>query len=163
MNDVYYEQVDGVSMGNPLGPLFANMFMAELEKKHMKILRSLGVLFWRRYVDDIFVTLKSVLDAKKIQDYLNNIHPNIKFTTENKKNQSIPFLDVLIKKKHGRLHTEMYRKPTFTGVYLNWHSLTSKKYKIGLINCLLDRVYKIFSDPENKDLNKKNKITTSEK
>ena len=34
-NDVYYEQVDCVSMGNPLGPLFANMFMAELEKKNI--------------------------------------------------------------------------------------------------------------------------------
>ena len=151
-NGEYYEQIDGVSMGNPLGPLFANMFMAELEKTHMKKLISLGVLFWRRYVDDIFVTLKTVPDAKKIQDYLNNIHPNIKFTTENEKNQSIPFLDILIKKKRGRLHTEMYRKPTFTGVYLNWHSLTSKKYKTGLISCLLDRVYKICSEPENRDL-----------
>ena len=124
-NDEYYEQVDGVSMGNPLGPLFANMFMAELEKLNIDSLRVLGVLFWIRYVDDIFVILRSKSCAEKVQGYLNGIHPNIKFTTEHEKNHSIPFLDVLVKKKKGRLITEMYRKPTFTGVYLNWYSLTS--------------------------------------
>ena len=149
---VYYEQIDGVSMGNPLGPLFANIFMAELEKQHMDEIKSLSVLFWIRYVDDIFVTLKSHSDANEIQNYLNKIHPNIKFTTELEKYHSIPFLDVLVRRKKGRLHTEMYRKPTFTGVHLNWFSLTTKKYKIGLINCLLDRIWKICSDPENRDL-----------
>ena len=61
------------------------------------------------------------------------LHPNIKFTTEIEKNGCIPFLDVLVKRKGDRLETEMYRKPTFIGVYLHWDSLTSRKYKIGLI------------------------------
>ena len=39
----------------------------------------------------------------------------------------------------------MYHKKTFTGVYLNWTSLTSRKYKVGLIKCLLDRIWKICS------------------
>ncbi len=34
-NGEYYDQVDGVAMGSPLGPLFANIFMSHLEKKHM--------------------------------------------------------------------------------------------------------------------------------
>ena len=148
----YYEQIDGVSMGNPLGPLFANVFMANLEKNHMEQFEKLRVLVWKRYVDDIFVVLRSTASAKVVQDYLNGIHPNIKFTAEHEKNGSISFLDVLVKRKKGRLHTEMYRKPTFTGVYLNWHSLTSKRYKVGLIDCLLDRIDKICSDQETKDL-----------
>ena len=148
----YYEQIDGVSMGNPLGPLFANVFMAELESKNMDRLKSLGVVFWIRYVDDIFAILKSETCAEQVLSHLNIVHSNIKFTTEVEKNNSIPFLDVLVKRKKGRLHTEMYRKTTFTGVYLNWYSLTSKKYKLGLINCLLDRIWKICSDPEIIDL-----------
>ena len=36
-------------------------------------------------------------------------------------------------------------------MYLNWTSLTSKKYKIGLIFCLLDRIWKICSDQEDRD------------
>jgi hypothetical protein len=139
-------------MGNPLGPLFANIFMAELEKNNMERLKQLGVVFWIRYVDDIFVILKSSTNAMEVEKFLNSIHQNIKFTTENEKNRKLPFLDVLVINKHGRLHTEMYRKPTFTGVYLNWFSLTSKKYKVGLIGCLVDRIWKICSDPETREL-----------
>ena len=39
----------------------------------------------------------------------------------------------------------MYRKKTFTGTYLHWSSLSPRDYKIGLINCLLDRAYRICS------------------
>ena len=53
---VYYDQIDGVAMGSPLGPLFANVFMSDFERKYMDALKSLGVKFWLRYVDDIFAT-----------------------------------------------------------------------------------------------------------
>ena len=43
-NGKYYEQIDGVAMGSPLGPLFANIFMDEFEQTHMKKLPELGVL-----------------------------------------------------------------------------------------------------------------------
>ena len=46
----------------------------------------------------------------------------------------------------------MYHKKTFTGTYLNWTSLTDRKYKIGLIYCLLDRIWKICFDQEARDL-----------
>ena len=46
----------------------------------------------------------------------------------------------------------MYHKKTFTGTYLNWTSLTDRKYKIGLIYCLLDRIWKICSDPKDREL-----------
>jgi hypothetical protein len=52
----------------------------------------------------------------------------------------------------GSISTSTYRKPTFTGVMLNWNSLTSIKYKKGLINCLLDRSNKICSSNEQKIL-----------
>ena len=31
-NDKIYKQIDGVSIGSPLGPFIVNMFMTELEK-----------------------------------------------------------------------------------------------------------------------------------
>ena len=59
----YYDQVDGVAMGSPLGPLFANAFMYQFEKIHMPRLRELGIKRWHRYVDDIFATLNNKNDA----------------------------------------------------------------------------------------------------
>ena len=50
------------------------------------------------------------------------------------------------------IETLTYRKPTFTGVMLNWNSLTSIKYKTGLIRCLLDRSFKICSSERQKDI-----------
>jgi len=129
--------------------------MNELENRNMAELKELGVVFWKRYVDDIFGIINKKSDANKILDFLNSMHPNIKFTTELEKDKSIPFLDILVKRKFGRLHTEMYRKPTFTGTYLNWNSLTSRKYKTGLIRCLLDRIWKICSEPETRILETK--------
>ena len=56
-NEQYYDQIDGVSMGSPLGPLFANIFMVDFENKYMKNLKESGVNLWYRYVDDVFSTL----------------------------------------------------------------------------------------------------------
>ncbi len=144
----YYEQCDGVSMGSPLGPLFANMFMGTFEDKHMEELTKLGVEKWLRYVDDIFVILKDSSCHNKILDYINDQHISIQFTVELEKNESLPFLDIRVKKHSKGFVTSMYQKSTFTGVYLNWTSLTSRKYKLGLIYCIMDRIWKICSDTD---------------
>ena len=52
-------------MGSPLGPLFANIFMADFEEKHMENLKNLGVNIWLRYDDDVFATLDSPNNEKK--------------------------------------------------------------------------------------------------
>jgi hypothetical protein len=151
-NGKYYDQIDGVSMGSPLGPLFANIFMDNFENKHIEQLEALGVKVWYRYVDDIFSVLDNNTKAEEILQYLNNQHPNIKFTIEKEKNNKLPFLDTQVNRRSNGYFTTIYRKKTFTGVYLNWTSLTSKKYKLGLIYCLLDRIWKITTDIEQRDL-----------
>ena len=74
--------------------------------------------------------------------FLNSRHSNIKFTTELESNNKLPFLDVYVVRRVNKYITTVYRKKTFTGVYLNWNSLTSRKYKIGLINNLLNRIFR---------------------
>ena len=44
----------------------------------------------------------------------------------------------------------MYHKPTFTGVYLNWTSLTAIRYKLGAIKCHAERIWRICSDHEDR-------------
>jgi hypothetical protein len=138
-------------MGSPLGPLFANIFMDEFENKHMEKLKELGVQDWLRYVDDIFTTINNQKSSKDILDYLNNQHNCIKFTIEEEKNNQLPFLDTLVKRKEQGYFTTVYHKKTFTGVYLNWNSLTSRKYKIKLIYCLCDRIWKISQQEEDRN------------
>ena len=150
-NNDYFDQVDGVSMGSPLGPLFANIFMADFEKKTMQVLNKMGLNKWLRYVDDIFATLKDKTTANAILEYLNKQHPNIRFTIEKEESKSLPFLDTRVVRNSDRYITKIYRKKTFTGVYLNWKSLTARKYKIGLINCLLNRTWRICTTQDDRD------------
>ena len=150
-NGGFYDQVDGVAMGSPLGPLFANIFMVNFEKKHMAKLRELGVNIWLRYVDDIFATISDRQHAESVLNYLNVQHPNIRFTIEHEEDQKLPFLDTCVARHSNRFTTTVYRKKTFTGVYLNWTSLTSRKYKISLIRCLADRIWRICSEEEDRE------------
>ena len=58
-NSKFYKQVDGVSMGSPLGLALANIIITELESKIVKILGDKSfVKFYIRYVDDKMLLFK---------------------------------------------------------------------------------------------------------
>ena len=77
-------------MGSPLGPLFANVFMSDFERKHMSKLKERGVKLWLRYVDDVFATLSDKEQAANILHYLNEQQPNIRFTIEHEDRNKLP-------------------------------------------------------------------------
>ena len=58
-NGKLYDQIDGVAMGSPLGPTFANVFMCFLEDKYLSECPSqFKPALYRRYVDDTFCLFK---------------------------------------------------------------------------------------------------------
>ena len=67
-------------------------------------------LFYKRYVDDSFLIFKSHDQIDKFLNYLNNKHPNIKFTSDVEENNGLPF-------ENNIISSSMYRKPTLTGLY----------------------------------------------
>ena len=73
------------------------------------------------------------------------LHANLKFTVENSTNGKLPFLDVDVTIDRDGVHTGVYRKPTHTGVFLNFKAIVPYKWKFGLIHCLIHRAYKICS------------------
>ena len=76
--------------------------------------------------------------------FLNNRHLNIKSTIEKQKNHSIAFLDVFLSGINNQnLTLQTYYKSTYTGLLLNFKSFTSFSYKISLIKCQIDRLFKI--------------------
>ena len=141
----YYDQIDGVAMGSPLGPVLANLFMGFHEKRWLDQFQFCDVLLYRRYVDDIICLFNSEQDADQFFKFLNAQHPNIKFTFEKEKDGKLVFLDVLISKTDQDLCTSVYRKMTSVGLYTNFVSFTPYSYKIGLIKTLIHRTYEISS------------------
>ena len=126
-NNETYIQVDGVAMGSPLGPVLANLFMVELETSVIPNLNN-KVKLWKRFVDNI-CCLARLEYIDNILLALNSCHKNIKFTFEIEKDNTIPFLDILIKRKPGMIETTVYRKKTRTNLYMNWYSFVHKSWK----------------------------------
>ena len=128
-------------MGSPLAPALANIFMDFNKTKWPDEYNLNKPKFYLRYVDDILAAFHNEQDSL---NFLNNRHPNIKFTTEKQINHFITFLDVVISGINKQdLTFQTYHKSTYTGLFFNFKSFTSFSYKISLIQCLIDRSFKI--------------------
>ena len=140
----FFDQIDGVAMGSPLAPVLANLFMGHHERIWLENYKASSILLYRRYVDDTFCLFDTEHDATLFFDYINDRHPNIRFTMEKEMDKKIPFLDVMIDNSQPLSPiTRVYRKKTFTGLLTNYFSFTPFSYKLGLIRTLVDRTYKI--------------------
>ena len=52
---------------------------------------------------------------------------------------------MLVDRNNDKIHTSVYRKPTFTGVYTHYHSFLPSMYKFGLLSSILFRYFSICS------------------
>ena len=116
-NEVLYKQKDEVAMGSSQCPTLANVFLCFNEKKWPeKCPPEFKPVFYKRYVDDIFVLFKSTDHLIKFRNYFNTCHPNMSFSFEEQKNGKMSF-DVQISRENGKFLTKVYHKPTFSGFY----------------------------------------------
>ena len=84
-----------------------------------------------RYVDDDFAVFDDNPAVDSFLNVLNNLHNYIKFTVE-KSAASIHFLDVDMKVNNdGTSETCVWRKPTHTGLFLNFNAACHVKWKSG--------------------------------
>ena len=73
--------------------------------------------------------------------HLNSLRPSIQFTMEMEENDSLPFLDTLIKRgAGGMIDFSVYRKPTHTDRYLQYSSHHPHHVKGGMVSGLFHRV-----------------------
>ena len=145
-NQQFYQQIDGVAMGSPLGPTLANIFMSYHEKSWLENCPiSFKPVYYKRYIDDIFVMFTSPGHIDLFKNYMNTCHDSINFTSEVEVQNKMPFLDFEFFREDGRIKSTVYRKPTFTGVYSHFESLLPLVYKKGLIFTLLYRIFHICS------------------
>ena len=120
--DELFRQIDGVAMGSPLAPTLANMFISHLEKTWLNASNRNAPVQYYRYVDDIFCVFDAdKQDFKEFFRFINNYHSNIKFTYECDPSK-LPFLDVNITTRDGRIERCVYRKPTYTNLVLNFNA-----------------------------------------
>ena len=105
-----------MAMGSVLGPTMAAFAMDMLESTFDNYVGN-SPLFYRRYVDDCLALFTSHEDAYNFLNYLNSLHPSLKFTIEHEQaDGSINFLDTRISHdEDGHIAVEWTLKDTNTG------------------------------------------------
>ena len=134
-------------MASPLGPTLANIFFCYHESNWLKdCLKNFKPIYYKRYVDDIFVLFKKPEHVQFFLEYINKKHKNIKFSIETELNRSLSFLDVKIFRENDKFVTSVFKKDTFCGVHTNFISFIPLEYKFGLVHTLLNRCFNLSSD-----------------
>ena len=145
-NDNYYQQIEGMGMGSPLGPTFANVFMCFHESNWLiDCPPEFKPLHYFRYLDDTFLLFKEKSHSDSFFSYLNSQHPSINFTIELEKDDKLPFLDVMIRRHGNSFSNSVFRKPTFTGLGTSFFSHSCQSFKVNGIHTLLHRAFNVCS------------------
>ena len=115
------QQLSGTAIGTKFAPPYACIFMDKLETNFLKT-QTLQPLVWFRYIDDVFfLWTYGEGNLKRFLEELNNYDPKIKFTHEYSKKE-IPFLDLKVGIKDGKIITDLYVKDTDRHQYLHYTS-----------------------------------------
>ena len=146
-NNIYYKQVDGLAMGSPLSATLANIFLCYYERTWIgECPLQFKPLYYKRFMDDTFIVFDNSEQATNFLTYMNNRHPNIKFTMEVENDNKLPFLDLLIEKSETTLNVNIYRKPSYTDLGVNFLSACYMKYKLNTFKTFFHRAYKLTSN-----------------
>ena len=140
-----YQQIDGVSMGTPLGPMVANFYMCHLENNCFQNCPQIKPPTYCRYIDDIFVVIDNFKQLENSKSYFDE-HSKLSFTYEIESCKEFSFLDTILRRNKEQLRSAVYRKPTNIGECLNYNSICPNKYKTEVIKNFLHKAYNICFD-----------------
>ena len=143
-NGEFFKQKFGMQMGNCLSPVMSSIYMEYFELRIANAIIPENV-FWKRYVDDTFVILKSFHNIDEIVEHLNDLVPSIKFTVEKEENKSIAFLDVTVIRHENSFKFKVYRKSTNNNLIINAHSTHSESVKQSSLRSMFLRAHHICS------------------
>jgi len=137
-NGICYKQIFGTPMGSPLSPVIADLVLQGLEIVAINNL-PFPLPFYYRYVDDIILAAPSnSLDT--LLRIFNSQHSRLQFTMEIERDKKISFLDLTFINDEGTIIFDLYKKPTFSGRYLNYRSHHPLNHKKGVIYGLTDKI-----------------------
>ena len=112
-NNKHYKQKYGISMGNKAAPSIANIYVFILEDNFLTIYRPY-IFTYYRYIDDIFIIIKSDFDIKILITHFGYLRLNVVG------GKLVNFLDLVISLNPFtcQLKFNLYIKPTFTFSYV---------------------------------------------
>ena len=161
--DLMFKQIHGTAMGTPMAPTIANLFMGWLERSIISN-SPMDIAEWKRYIDDIItIWLHGEDKLTEFMEWLNSLHPTIKFTHSFGRT-NVPFLDIsLTIDENGQIKTDLFVKKTDAAMILPFYSCHPRHCvrSIPYSQCLrLRRLCSKDEDFHSRCLELKEKLTT---
>ncbi|KII67776.1 hypothetical protein RF11_11176 [Thelohanellus kitauei] len=137
-NGELYSQTNGISMGAPYSPALANIYLLNFD---LEVSSSPNVIFYRRYIDDVFLILKrnKPVPVSSLESL------RLKFG-EIQRGNVVTFLDLVIwNSEHSISYATHFKKlHAFNYIHAaSWHSWATKK---GMIHSQFMRIIKTNSN-----------------
>jgi hypothetical protein len=128
-------------MGSPISITIAEIYLQYLENIYIKHwLDGKEILFYKRYVDDILIAYDQEKIDEKISQRINGTENNLKFKMTTEVNNTINYLDILIRRNIIKITIEMYRKPTETRTVIHFKSNHPHEHKIAAFLYYINRI-----------------------
>ena len=149
-NNDFYTSNEGLIMGNPLSPLLAEIFMNFLENKISQHSNFKYFLYWYRYVDDVIACFSGTdRQLNSFLEFINKLHPNIKFTIELESQNSINFLDLTVTREKDKHVFSVFRKPSHTDTVIHNSSCHPIQHKLAAFNSMIHRLISLPLNEQN--------------
>ena len=151
-NDEIWLQIDGNSMGSPLGPPLANFYVSHIEENCIDFNSDCAPRFYSRYVDDVFAVFIDTDKSDEFLNHLNVVSVPLKFTIEKMADDKLNYIGLTISKD---LFVSIIDKAPFYN-FSSPSSHVPSQYLYAAVNCLTHRAF-MYSDKDfylKKELNK---------
>jgi hypothetical protein len=147
--DRIWLQIFGTAMGTSAAPVFASLFMAELEQPWLEEFESIFHIIKRFLDDGVGITFANAVETKHMLDKFNTLNPNIQITYSISETSAI-FLDLEIFRDDSFMDTGLFRTRTFFKpmnkfLYLPQNSFHPPRVKINFIRTEILRYLRLSS------------------
>ena len=147
-NEEVYEQIDGNSMGSPLGPPLSNFYVSYIEDNLINFNSDIAPKFYSRYVDDVFVIFFNPDHYIEFLNHLNSVSKPLKFTFEQMENNKINYIGLTVS---NDLSISIINKaPVYN--FSSTSSHVPDQYLFAAINCLTHRAITFTDNVDNLNL-----------
>ena len=145
----FFGQQQGAPMGGPLSRLLADLIVEnKIEKKIKQHPRWKKVWDWVRLIDDTLSGWDSEQEFDEFFEYLNTLHPGIKWTCEKEEQGRLAIFDIQIIRDSEKLQTSVYRKSSASDRYIHYTSEQAWREKASAIRTLRNRAILYCSNDE---------------
>jgi len=145
----FFSQSKGKHMGGPLSRLLADLIIEnKIEKQIMQHPRWKKCWDWVRLIDDTLSGWESEEIFDEFFEFLNTLHPGIKWTCEKEKDGRLPIFDIQLIRQEEEIATTVYRKSSASDRYIHYTSWQAWKEKSGAIRTLKNRAHTYCSDEQ---------------